>query len=430
MKYSIAKGVFDILPEDHSSDGLWRSSYIWQFVEEKIREITKAYGFKEIRTPIFEHTELFVRGVGDSSDIVTKEMYTFIDKGERSLTLRPEGTAAVIRAFVEKHLDQRPGPHKYYYIGPMFRYERPQAGRFRQHHQFGVEAIGNPQPEQDVEVIDLLCEFYRRLGLKNLTVMLNSVGDSATRDTYRTALRDFLRPKLHQLSEDSQMRFEKNVLRILDSKDPGDRKILETAPVILDVLSEESRTHFERVKSLLSALGIKYEINPHLVRGLDYYTKTVFEVTSGSLGAQNAIGAGGRFDGLTELLGGPNLPSVGFATGFERVIQSMIAQNIPLPTPPHPIIFIIPIGEEAKDYSVKLLFEMRHQNIPAEMDFQGKKIGTALQLADALKSTYALVIGENELKTKQVKLKKLATREEIQLSLNDLFSFLEKNKLS
>ncbi len=426
MKQSIAKGTFDLLPEDPTPEGVWRATHLWQFLEQTIHTLAKAYGYREIRTPIFERTELFIRGVGESSDIVTKEMYTFEDKAGRSMTLRPEGTASVMRSFIEKNLDQKPGKQKLYYIGPMFRYERPQAGRYRQHHQFGVEAIGDGSPEQDVEVIDLLCELYRRLGLKDLSVMLNSVGDGQSRKEYKEALRSFLQPKIDQLSEESKVRFEKNVLRILDSKDPTDQKLLIGAPSILEFLSKDAREHFERVQELLDKLGIDYVINPKLVRGLDYYTKTVFEVTSGQLGSQNAIGAGGRYDGLTATLGGPDLPSVGFAAGLERILQTMLAQNVPLPSPPHPTVFLIPMGNPAKEVCIELVYKLRHQNIPSEIDCNSKKVGKSLEQAVHLGSTYAIIVGDEELVEKSVKIKHLATREETTVPFEEISSWLRK----
>ena len=424
MKYSIPKGVFDILPKDPTQDGEWRSSHLWRYVEEMIHSLAKTYGFQEVRTPIFEKTELFIRGVGESSDIVTKEMYTFEDKAGRLLTLRPEGTASVMRAFVEKSLHQIGGIHKFYYIGPMFRYERPQAGRYRQHHQFGVEAVGDGSPEQDVEVIDLLCELYRRLGLKNLKVMLNSVGDAQTRAAYREQLRTFLKPKFEKLSKESQIRFEKNILRILDSKEPDDQKLLDGAPSILSLLSDEAKDHFEKVQSLLTQIGIKYEINPKLVRGLDYYSKTVFEVTSGELGAQNAIGAGGRYDGLISLLGGPDLPAVGFAAGIERILQTMLAQHIPMPEAPHPKVYFIPLGDSPKKAAIDLIFDLRHKNIAVDIDWSPKKVGTSVQKALQLNATYVLVLGDDELASQKIKLKELATRKEIELPLSELSQFL------
>lgn len=424
MKYGIAKGVFDILPKDPDPEGKWRSSHLWYYLEETIHSLAKVYGYREIRTPIFEKTELFVRSVGEGTDIVSKEMYTFEDRAGRLMTLRPEGTAPVMRSFVEKRLDQQGLPQKLYYIGPMFRYERPQAGRYRQLHQFGIEAIGSSTPEQDVEVIDLLCELARRLGLKDLTLMLNSVGDAATRENYKAALRSFLEPKFNELSEESKLRFEKNVLRILDSKDPQDQRFLENAPQLSKYLTEEATDHFNKVKTLLKGLGINYEINPKLVRGLDYYNKTVFEVTAGELGAQNAIGGGGRFDGLPSLLGGPDLPCVGFAAGLERMIQTMLGQNVSLPDPPHPKIFLIPLGEKAKEYCTLLVFKLRHSQIAAEIDWDSRKPGKALEHAMKIGSTYALFIGDDELNSQTIQLKELATRKEIPLHLNDLPKFL------
>ncbi len=425
MDYSIAKGTFDILPFEADEEDKWRESSRWQYLEEVMRRTAHDYGFKEIRTPIFEKTELFIRGVGESSDIVTKEMYTFIDRGERSMTLRPEGTASSMRAFVEKKLYSQPGLHKYFYIGPMFRYERPQAGRYRQHHQFGAEAIGIGTAGQDVELIDMVCEIYRRLGLKNLTVQINSVGDAASRAAYKEALTQFLKPFLAALSQDSQVRFTKNILRILDSKDPGDQKILQEAPVLGDFLTPETKTHFEDVLKLLDAFKIKYAVNSKLVRGLDYYTKTVFEITTEVLGAQNSIGGGGRYDGLVEAVGGPNLPSVGFATGMERILQTMLKQGAPFPPPPHPLVFFVPMGQEALNLSFELVCALRHEGIPAEIDLSGKKVQHGLQLANQVGAEYAIVIGDEELKTKNVKLKNMATRESVDCPLNDLMVLMK-----
>jgi histidyl-tRNA synthetase len=427
MDYTIPKGLYDILPVEKSPEEAWRTSDRWQFLEEKLRDTAKAYGFYEIRTPIFERTELFIRGVGEGTDIVSKEMYTFLDKAERSMTLRPEGTACALRAFVEKKLQETPGLHKYYYIGPMFRYERPQAGRYRQHHQFGAEAIGVSKPEQDVEMIDFLCEIYRRLGLKNFSVMINSVGDASSREPYKKMLTEYLAPFLPELSEDSQVRFTKNILRILDSKDPKDQKILEKAPSILDTLSEESKAHFERVQFLLKKLNIPFVVNAKLVRGLDYYNKTVFEVISSELGAQNTIGAGGRYDGLVSSFGGPNLPSVGFATGLERVLQTMLKQGVSFPGPSSPCIFLIGLGEVASQYCFELLCQLRHEGISAEMDLSGKKVQHGLQLAQETRAKFALVIGESELSSQEGQLKEMETRKNIPVKLNELVSTLKQH---
>jgi len=420
MKYPSPKGTFDILPTELKAEDAWRTSEKWLYVEEIMRSTAQNYGFKEIRTPIFEHTELFTRGVGETSDIVSKEMYTFLDKAERSLSLRPEGTAAVMRAFVEKQLYQSGPLHKFYYIAPMFRYERPQAGRYRQHHQFGAEAIGSRAPEQDVEVIDLLCEVYRRLGLKNLCVMINTVGDIASRSAYKAALSAYLTPYLSKLSPESQQRFSKNILRILDSKDPEDKKVMENAPSILEYLNAESKDHFSKVCDLLKHLKQPFSVNPKLVRGLDYYTHTVFEVTSGELGAQNSLGGGGRFDHLIHDCGGPNLPAIGFGSGLERILQTMLKQAVHFPPAPHPVFFLLPLGEAAKTFCFDLLYQLRRRSIPVECDFSEKKISARLQLAVSWGAEYALVLGEEELKAQKVHLKHMATREAIPLPLQGM----------
>lgn len=425
MSYAAPKGVFDILPSEPLEENRWRNSDHWQYIEQVIRKTADLYGFKEIRTPLFEATELFVRSAGEISDIVSKEMYTFLDKGERSLSLRPEGTAPTMRAFVENKLHTQQGPHKYYYIGPMFRYERPQKGRYRQHHQFGAEAIGAELPEQDVEIIDFLCAVYTRLGIRDLTVTLNSVGDVESRTAYKAALENYLSPHFEHLSQDSQTRFSKNILRILDSKDPKDQAILEQAPSILDFLNLTSETHFNKVRELLNGLHIPYTINPKLVRGLDYYNNTVFEILSGELGAHNTIGAGGRYDGLIASLGGPNLPAVGFGTGLERLLQIMHKQQTPFPPPPHPLLFLIPLGEVAAKTCFEWMHALRKAHLPVTMDMSGKKISHAFQVATGLGAEYALVIGEEELKQQKGKLKKLDTREETPINLNDLTHVLQ-----
>ncbi|MCX6989815.1 MAG: histidine--tRNA ligase [Chlamydiae bacterium] len=420
MQYTIPKGVFDILPQDPDAEYSWRNSDRWQYIEMVIRNTCATYGYKEIRTPIFERTELFIRGVGEGSDIVSKEMYTFIDKGERSMTLRPEGTASLMRAFVENKLYTQPTLHKYFYIGPMFRYERPQAGRYRQHHQFGAEALGIDKPEQDVELIDLVCTLYKKLGLKNLKVMINSVGNSEARTNFKNSLKVFLEPKFDQLSEDSKIRFHKNILRILDSKDPNDQKLLEGAPSILDSLNSTDALHFETVCLLLTKLGINFTVNPRLVRGLDYYNKTVFEIASYDLGAQNSLGGGGRYDGLTETIGGPHIPSAGFGTGLERVLQAMDKQQVHFPSPPHPILFLIPMGEAAKQFCFELICSLRHQMIPCEMDLSGKKMQNGLQMANHVNAEYCMVIGDQELESQKSELKNLATRQSVEVLFSEL----------
>lgn len=428
MKFPIPPGVFDIVPLNQQE--MWKSSYLWAYVEDLIRDTARNYGYQEIRTPMFERTELFQRGVGETSDIVSKEMYTFEDKGGRSISLKPEGTAPAMRAFIEHQMHTQAPIHRLFYIAPMFRYERSQAGRYRQHHQFGAEAIGNRSPEQDVELIDLLYTLYNRLGLKNLTLFINSIGDTACRLAFRQALKDYLSPHFSLLSPESQNRFETNPLRILDSKDPRDREIIANAPSILDYLNEEGRHHFEEVKKLLEILGIPYQVNASLVRGLDYYNNTVFEVVAGELGAQNSIGGGGRYDGLLASLGGPDLPAIGFGTGIERILQTMINQEVKLASPDHPLIFIIPLGEEAKKICFYILHELRKQNIPAQMDFSDRKLGKMMQYADQIGATYVTVIGENELEKQEIELKEMATGHKIKLPLSDLCSTLHLDKLT
>lgn len=416
MEYSIPKGVFDILPFDLDPESSWKNSRKWQYLETVIRKTCAEYGFQEIRTPIFEKTELFIRSSGETSDIVSKEMYTFLDKGDRSMTLRPEGTASVMRSILENKLQQF-SPLKLFYIGPVFRYDRPQAGRYRQHHQFGVEALGCDKPEQDAEVIELLYNLYKNLGLKNLQVQVNSIGDLSSRLEFNKALKDFLSQHVEELSKDSQNRLQKNPLRILDSKDPKDQQILENAPSLLDYLDESSRTHFNRVLFLLEKIGIPYIINPRLVRGLDYYNRTVFEILSSELGAQSTIGAGGRYDDLSTSLGGNRLPAVGFATGMERILLTMLKQESPIPSHNSCYLYILPLGKEAMDYAFQLTSQLRKAHIPAEMDFSSKKIQQGLQIASRLQAKLCLVIGDQEISSGQAVLKNMETREQIPLEL-------------
>ncbi|MCH9627591.1 MAG: Histidine--tRNA ligase [Chlamydiales bacterium] len=402
-------------------------SHLWQFLETQVRTLCATYGYQEIRTPLFETTNLFTRSIGTTSDIVKKEMYTFQDKAGRSLTLRPEGTAPVMRAFIEKNLDQKGPVHKFFYLYPMFRYERQQAGRYRQHHQFGVEAIGAATPYQDVEVIHLLWSFYAKLGLKGLTLHLNSIGDAEARQHFRHALKMYLRPHLNALSAESQERYATNPLRILDSKNPQDQKLLAQAPSILDSLSGASRSHFDHVCALLEAENIPFNLNSKLVRGLDYYNSTVFEITSNELGAQNSLGGGGRYDGLISQLGGPDLPAFGFGAGLERIIQAMLAQKVALPSPYAPLLFIIPLGEKAEKHCFQLLNQIRAHDLPAEMDLTGKKLKQAMRYADASGARFVTVIGENELESNTIELKEMSSGTQQSIPLNRLIDALQKN---
>ncbi len=419
MAIPIPKGVFDLLPDPPEKEP-WKGSGLWQQVEREIRQQARLYGYREIRTPAFERTELFARGVGAGTDIVSKEMYTFEDKGGRSMSLRPEGTAPVIRSFLENHLEQHPELQKLYYIVPMFRYERQQAGRYRQHHQFGVEVIGSDAPELDAEIIDLLLDLYQKLGLKNLTLHLSSLGDRADREPFRKALTDHFLPHKQKLSTDSQERLERNPLRILDSKAAQDQPHIETAPSMLEFLSPAAKHHFEAVQEILTSLGIPFEVNTRLVRGLDYYNRTVFEITAEELGAQNSIGGGGRYDGLLKTLGGPDLPALGFGAGLERLIQTMLGQKVALPSPPHPTLLLIPVGEESRKACFLLASKLRREGLATDVELTGKRVKGGLRIADSLQIPYVCVIGEEELKTGKCELKEMATHTATEVDLHNL----------
>lgn len=421
MTISIPTGTFDIIPDDVKEP--WRSSHLWTYIESVMREHARLYGFEEIRTPLFERTELFCRSVGDASDIVSKEMYTFEDKGGRSLSLRPEGTASVIRAFVEKQMQTQKALQRLSYIGPMFRYERPQSGRYRQHHQFGVEVIGFSRPELDAELIEMLYSLYEKLGLKHLTVHLNSIGDKESRVKFREALINYLKPHFEALSDDSKRRFELNPLRIFDSKAECDKEIMKSAPTILEHLTPDCEAHFAQVRRTLDRLQIPYVVNSSLVRGLDYYTKTVFEITSGELGAQNTIGAGGRYDGLVKDLGGADLPSIGFATGIERVLQTIAKQNAPTPPKRVPQVYVIALGEEALMRGVLLVRELRQKGVMALLDTSGKKLKQGMQLASESGALYSIVLGDNELATGISDIKEMSSGTVQKIALDELALF-------
>lgn len=409
------KGTFDILPQ---ADEPWQESHLWHFFEEKVYDATAIFGFEEIRTPLFERTELFLRGVGDSSDIVTKEMYTFDDKGGRSMTLRPEMTASVVRAFVQHHLHQKSPLHKLFYMGPMFRYDRPQAGRYRQFHQMGAEIIGGKSPLYDAEMIDLSLQILQSLGLSGLQLFVNSVGEGDARRKFSSALRDYL--PASRLSEESQKRLETNPLRILDSKDPEDQKLLEEAPKLSDFLNPASQEHLARVIEQLETFGHKAVVHPRLVRGLDYYNETVFEITAGGQNAQNALCGGGRYDGLLKMMGGPDLPAVGFAMGIERVLQTLLATGHSPRKKPLCTLFIITLGEAALTKGLLLQHGLRQEKISVMMDYSGKKIKDQLKMASDRSCRFALILGEEELQSGYAELKNMVTRESHKVSWHDL----------
>ncbi len=392
MKFQRPKGTKDILPKDIGK---------WHYVEKTVREVMDLYNFSEIRTPTFELTDLFARGVGSETDIVGKEMYTFEDKGGNSITLRPEGTASVIRAILENGMTAESPIQKLYYLTNMFRYEKPQAGRFREHSQFGAEILGSDDVSSDIEVISLAQEVYFRCGVKNFKVKINSIGKSEERKKYIELLKNYLKDYLVELSDNSKRRFETNPLRILDSKDKNDIKILNDAPKILDNLSPESRNRFDKVIDGLSKLGTKYEIDYRLVRGLDYYTDTTFEFVSEDLGAQDAIGGGGRYDGLAELLGGKSLPGVGFGSGIERLIMVAEKNGFGFPESGELKVYIIALSDEARNMTVSLIYDLRKNNISCESDLLGRSLKAQMREANKLNAEYVFIIGDEEIKERE-----------------------------
>jgi histidyl-tRNA synthetase len=397
------RGCNDILPPESAN---------WQTIETIARQTALLYHYQEIRTPIYEHTELFHRGVGETSDIVHKETFTFNDRGSESITLRPEQTAGVVRAVIEHGLLNDPGSSaKLFYVGPNFRYERPQKGRLRQHHQFGAEAFGVAEPEQDVECILLQMDFYRRAGLKDLQLRVNSLGDRESKQHFAEHIRQSLEPQKSSLSEDSQRRLTDNPLRILDSKDPRDKELTANLHGI-EFLSHKSRAHLEKVQSLLKDANVPFQIDGTLVRGFDYYTDTLWEVTAGGLGSQNAIGGGGRYDNLVEVLGGKPTPGVGFGSGLERLLIALEAQGVQVNQNQKPLFFLIGQNDQAKQANFQLLQQLRAAGIVADMDFTGRAMKSQFKLADRQKAAYCLIVGETELANSTVTLKNLSTGEQ------------------
>ncbi|MDR3543354.1 MAG: histidine--tRNA ligase [Desulfosporosinus sp.] len=411
------KGTQDLLPGTVEQ---------WQYLEETIRTVCQAYGYEEIRTPMFEATELFQRGVGQTTDIVTKEMYTFLDKGDRSMTLRPEMTASVCRAYVENKLYGQPQPVKLYYMGPMFRYERPQSGRFRQFHQFGIEVLGADQPVVDAEVISLVWNLYQRLGLTQLEVHVNSVGCPTCRAEHRKQLQEFLTLRQGELCNDCQERFERNPLRILDCKNPSCQALTTGAPTTHDTLCEDCRTHFERVLVLLGAAGVVYRVNPRLVRGLDYYTKTAFEVMVEEIGAQSAICGGGRYDRLVEEIGGPPTPGIGFAMGLERVLAALQVQHQLPEEKPRLFAMLIALGEKAQNEGFALLSALRSQGMSVSMDLLGRSLKTQLKAANRQGAQIALILGEEELAQNLLLMRDLTSGEQIEIPLTEAVEEIKK----
>ena len=413
MKLQKPKGTQDILPADSAK---------WQYVENVARETFKKYNYGEIRTPMFEHYEVISRSVGDTTDIVTKEMYDFHDKGDRHITLRPEGTAPVVRSYVENKLfaPEVQKPVKVYYIGSMFRYERPQAGRLREFHQLGVECFGSKNPATDVETIAMAYQLFNTLGIKDVTLHLNSLGNTESRLAYRQALIDYLTPMRESLSKDSQRRLDENPLRVLDSKEKEDKVAVENAPSILDYLDEESQAHFDEVRTMLDSLNIPYVIDTNMVRGLDYYNHTIFEFITTIDKSELTICAGGRYDSLVEYFGGPETAGFGFGLGLERLLLVLDKQGIELPVEESLGVYIAVLGSGANGKALELVQAIRYQGFKAERDYLGRKIKAQFKSADTFKAKTVITLGESEVESGQVNVKNNTTREEVTVSFEEL----------
>lgn len=417
LKISLPKGVFDIFPYVEDDKHLWKRSSLWLYVESVVRQLCKSYGFAEIRTPVFEKTEVFL-SVGESSDIVNKEMYTFADKKGRSLTLRPEGTAAVMRSLVD-HATSLRDDNKFYYLLPMFRYERQQAGRYRQHHQFGVEAIGVRNPFRDAEILSLLWDFYTSLGIKNVCFQVNSLGSNKTRSRYNQVLRNYFQSCEHELSSLSKERLAINVLRILDSKEPEDQVVIQNVPSIFEYIDEEDLQYFEAILRILDSFGIPYATNPRLVRGLDYYTDLVFEAIITHGAHAYAIGGGGRYDGLSAQFGCEAMPACGFGVGLERVIRTLIEQKIQPPQKDF-LVRLIPTSATFDMFCCQWARDLREKNIPVEVDWFHKKLKTALKTASAEQVPFVCIVGEQEMLNQIFTIKNMALHEEFSGSKQEI----------
>ena len=417
MLTSGPRGTHDITPVEAKN---------WLRIETAARQICDRYHYGEIRTPIFEHTELFLRGIGETTDVVQKEMYTFTDRGGRSVTLRPENTAAVVRSYLEQKLGADGQTAKLFYIGPMFRYDRPQAGRLRQFHQFGIEAIGPAGPSVDAETIAVAVHFFESLGLSGLKLMINSVGCPKCRPQYRVALQDFLRDRQSDLCQDCQSRFERNPMRILDCKEEKCNRLSVGAPQMVDCLCDECSAHFAGLQQFLQVAGIEYALNPRLVRGLDYYTKTAFEIQYSLLGAQSAVCGGGRYDGLIEECGGPSTPGIGFAIGMERVLLAMEKQQLLPPTQEQVETSVIPMGPEATLKAIDLLVQLRRTGISADMDHGGRSMKSQMKQANRAGARFVAIFGEAELQSNQVTLKNMVTGEQTMLPADEALKQLKQ----
>lgn len=411
------KGTRDVLADE---------SVKWQYIENTFREICRRYGIRETRTPVFEHTELFQRGVGDTTDIVQKEMYTFEDHAGRSISLKPEGTAGVVRSYVEHKLYAGVNPVRECYIIPCFRYERPQAGRLREFHQLGVEIFGTDSMMADTEVIALAMDFFEELGVGELELRINSIGCPECRAKYREALQDFLRPNLDRLCETCRDRFDKNPMRILDCKVPADQEIVKDAPLMLDYLCEDCSRSFEELKTNLDTLGLSYVVDPKIVRGLDYYTKTAFEIVTNTIGAQGTVCGGGRYDGLVEQIGGPATPGIGFGLGIERLMIVMEATGAFMPDNPSPDVLVAYLGDRGRMYAQKLVHDLRKQGLFAMLDVAGRNLKGQFKYADRIHANYTLVIGDDEIDSGELTLKNMKTSEQTRIHVEELAEILKQ----
>lgn len=420
MQVKAPRGTYDILPAD---------SYRWQLIEKIMRETAETFGYREIRIPIFEHTELFERGVGETTDIVSKEMYTFTDKGDRSLTLRPEGTASCVRTLIEHKLFGGLMPIKWYYSGPMFRYDRPQAGRYRQFHQFGVEAFGSNSPFLDAEIIMLMVEILKRLGLNNYELHINSVGCPVCREVYRKKLVKYITPFKEQLCEDCKIRYRQNPLRVLDCKVKSCHDAIAGCPAINDNLCSDCQTHYAQVKDTLKDNGITYIHDDNLVRGLDYYTNTAFEIHIPGIGAQSAVGGGGRYNGLVKECGGPDLPGIGFALGMERLLLAIDTLTDNVDKPNDTDVFVVTMDNTFEAQAVRLLQKMRRADIKTEKDYNGRSSKAQMKYADKLGARLVVLIGEEEINKGYFTVRNMKTREQIQVPELDLINTIKKNLL-
>ena len=414
---NIPKGTKDMLPQE---------AYKWHYVENIARETAAEFGFKEIRTPMFEHTELFLRGVGETTDIVTKEMYTFDDKGGRSMTLRPEGTAGVARCFIENGLQQGVMPMKAYYIASVFRYEKPQNGRLREHHQFGVECYGSDSPSADAEVISLASTLLKKVGLTQIELNINSIGCPECRAKYNKALKEYIGANLHLMCGQCQARFEKNPLRILDCKEEKCKAITANAPKILDYLCDDCKAHFEKVQAILTSLGIPFKVNSGIVRGLDYYTRTVFEFVSTDIGAQGTVCGGGRYNNLVEEVGGKPTPAVGFGMGLERLLLVLENTNNLQAEPETIDVYVASLGEEAQNQARKIVAQLRSEGIKAETDIMDRGIKAQMKYADRVGAKYVVVIGDEELQNGVVNIKNMQNGETQSYSIENLAGYFAK----